>query len=380
VKARAALQPGVERGACVDRSVPAPFPPHPCRPRLPPGPLLPSPSLPYCTLPWPLSPLYPHSLPRLLPRHLPPQPHTHPSPVAPSLLHSLDLSRASFASTPTLTLTPCSYPLQDRVDQVYRDQARWTRMSIMSTAGSGFFSSDRTIAEVGLACLCVVPVRIVCVCVCVCICGVGGWVGGWGHRGPRCRLRFCDERESVAAVSGGLCRCTRRAAVPRRAGQAQAARCLWQPMRRRASAASSLFWLVTVQRAHNLHRPVCSRSTTATSGSRSHALCPPRLSEDPQAHLAAAAGCPRASQTGGGLGPRPRRAQILPARHSGRSVPSLASIPQRPPNERPTFRCSGHFPTKAEEGATPQSLHYPCLALRCSLPTVLSLFLSAPFC
>ncbi|PRW61146.1 starch phosphorylase [Chlorella sorokiniana] len=36
---------------------------------------------------------------------------------------------------------------QDRVDAVYRDQAKWTRMSIMSTAGSGFFSSDRTIAE-----------------------------------------------------------------------------------------------------------------------------------------------------------------------------------------------------------------------------------------
>ncbi|EFN52286.1 hypothetical protein CHLNCDRAFT_139028 [Chlorella variabilis] len=35
----------------------------------------------------------------------------------------------------------------DRVDEVYRDQAAWTRMSIMSTAGSGFFSSDRTIAE-----------------------------------------------------------------------------------------------------------------------------------------------------------------------------------------------------------------------------------------
>jgi len=34
--------------------------------------------------------------------------------------------------------------------QVYRDKAQWTRMSIMSTAGSGFFSSDRTIAEVGL--------------------------------------------------------------------------------------------------------------------------------------------------------------------------------------------------------------------------------------
>ncbi|GAB4815011.1 hypothetical protein N2152v2_002057 [Parachlorella kessleri] len=36
---------------------------------------------------------------------------------------------------------------QERVDQVYRDQAKWQRMSIMSTAGSGFFSSDRTIED-----------------------------------------------------------------------------------------------------------------------------------------------------------------------------------------------------------------------------------------
>lgn len=37
--------------------------------------------------------------------------------------------------------------LQERVDKTYRDKAAWTRMSIMSTAGSGMFSSDRTIAE-----------------------------------------------------------------------------------------------------------------------------------------------------------------------------------------------------------------------------------------
>ena len=36
---------------------------------------------------------------------------------------------------------------QARVDATNQDQTRWTEMSIMSTAGSGFFSSDRTIAE-----------------------------------------------------------------------------------------------------------------------------------------------------------------------------------------------------------------------------------------
>lgn len=36
---------------------------------------------------------------------------------------------------------------QERVDAAYRDQAAWTKKSIMSVAGSGMFSSDRTIAE-----------------------------------------------------------------------------------------------------------------------------------------------------------------------------------------------------------------------------------------
>lgn len=44
-------------------------------------------------------------------------------------------------------LTKNSPFLQERVDKTFTDKAAWTRMSIMSTAGSGMFSSDRTIAE-----------------------------------------------------------------------------------------------------------------------------------------------------------------------------------------------------------------------------------------
>ncbi|GFH27202.1 alpha-1,4 glucan phosphorylase, partial [Haematococcus lacustris] len=36
---------------------------------------------------------------------------------------------------------------QAKVDSLYRDQAAWNRMSIMSAAGMGKFSTDRTIAE-----------------------------------------------------------------------------------------------------------------------------------------------------------------------------------------------------------------------------------------
>ncbi|KAL5983259.1 hypothetical protein ACLOJK_017343 [Asimina triloba] len=42
---------------------------------------------------------------------------------------------------------PSYMDAQDRVDEAYKDKKRWLKMSILSTAGSGKFSSDRTIAQ-----------------------------------------------------------------------------------------------------------------------------------------------------------------------------------------------------------------------------------------
>jgi starch phosphorylase len=42
---------------------------------------------------------------------------------------------------------PAYIEAQAAVDAAYRDEDKWTAMSIASVAGSGFFSSDRTIGE-----------------------------------------------------------------------------------------------------------------------------------------------------------------------------------------------------------------------------------------
>jgi starch phosphorylase len=36
---------------------------------------------------------------------------------------------------------------QEKVDEAWRDEDRWTRMSILNTARSGFFSADRTVND-----------------------------------------------------------------------------------------------------------------------------------------------------------------------------------------------------------------------------------------
>ena len=36
---------------------------------------------------------------------------------------------------------------QDRVDATYRDRSKWNRMSLVNIARSGYFSSDRAVAE-----------------------------------------------------------------------------------------------------------------------------------------------------------------------------------------------------------------------------------------
>ncbi|CAL1392227.1 unnamed protein product [Linum trigynum] len=55
---------------------------------------------------------------------------------------------------------PSYIECQEEVDKAYRDQQRWTRMSIMNTAGSYKFSSDRTIHEYAKNIWNIQPVRV----------------------------------------------------------------------------------------------------------------------------------------------------------------------------------------------------------------------------
>jgi starch phosphorylase len=47
----------------------------------------------------------------------------------------------------TLADFPSYVEAQEQVAQAWQDQAGWTRMSILNTASSGFFSTDRTMFE-----------------------------------------------------------------------------------------------------------------------------------------------------------------------------------------------------------------------------------------
>jgi starch phosphorylase len=49
---------------------------------------------------------------------------------------------------------------QDTVDEAWRDRDRWTRMSVLNTARSGFFSADRTVADYVERIWRVEPVRV----------------------------------------------------------------------------------------------------------------------------------------------------------------------------------------------------------------------------
>jgi starch phosphorylase len=83
------------------------------------------------------------------------------SPADPGLFQPL-LERLLHEGDPFMVLADYASYLhcQERVNQTYRDQQRWTRMSILNTASMGRFSSDRTIREYTEEIWNVRPVRV----------------------------------------------------------------------------------------------------------------------------------------------------------------------------------------------------------------------------
>ncbi len=83
------------------------------------------------------------------------------SPHHPGLFQPL-LDRLLHEGDPFMVLADYASYLhcQERVNQTYRDERLWTRMSILNTANTGKFSSDRTIREYSEGIWKVRPVRV----------------------------------------------------------------------------------------------------------------------------------------------------------------------------------------------------------------------------
>jgi starch phosphorylase len=72
----------------------------------------------------------------------------HFNPVEPGIFDMiLDAVRSPHDPWMTLADFRTYVDAQERVSRAWQDQASWTRMSILNTASSGFFSTDRTMHE-----------------------------------------------------------------------------------------------------------------------------------------------------------------------------------------------------------------------------------------